>query len=326
MIYHFILNPKSGRSRKQAKMEEHIKSACAKRQLNYHIYYTTCVKDATEYVKSMISISAERQRFICVGGDGTINEIVNSAPCNSNVEFGVIPGGSGNDFVRNFSNHRLFSDIDAQIDGAPRSLDLIRCNDTYCVNMINIGFDCAVAKKANEIKSKYKFASPSIAYIIGVIIGFFQKFGTPMKITYDDGTIIDQELTLTAIGNGRFCGGGFMSAPGAALDDGKLDICAISKVSRLTFITLVGHYKAGTFLSNKRAMEVINYKQAKHFKMEFDAPIPICIDGEITSAQSIDFEVIPNGFNFVLPKGCEFRFKNKKDAPEKKHSEIKDEE
>ena len=325
MIYHFILNPKSGRSRKQAKMEEHIKSACAKRQLNYHIYYTTCVKDATEYVKSMISISTERQRFICFGGDGTINEIVNSAPCNSNVEFGVIPGGSGNDFVRNFSNHKLFSDIDAQIDGSPRSLDLIRCNDIYCVNMINIGFDCAVAKKANEIKSKYKFASPSIAYILGVVIGFFQKFGTPMKIIHDNGDVIEKELTLTAIGNGKFCGGGFMSAPKASLTDGKLDICAINKVSRMTFIGLVGHYKAGTFLSNPKALEIIDYRQVSHFKMEFDSPIPICIDGEIASAQALDIEVIPNGFNFVLPKGCEFRFKNKKDSTEKKKSENKHE-
>lgn len=117
-----------------------------------------------------------------------------------------------------------------------------------------------------------------------------------------------------------------MSAPSATLYDGKLDICAIKKISRLTFISLVGLYKAGTFLSNKRAMKIIDYRQETHFKMEFDSPIPICIDGEITSAQAIDFEVIPNGFNFVLPKGCEFRFKNKKDAAEKKHSETKDEE
>ena len=317
MIYHFILNPKRGSSRKQAKMEEHIKSACAKRQLNYHLYYTTCVKDATEYVKSMISISTERQRFICVGGDGTINEIVNSAPCNPNVEFGVIPGGSGNDFVRNFTNHKLFSDIDAQIDGAPVSLDLIRCNDLYCVNMINIGFDCAVAKKANEIKSKYKFASPSIAYILGVVVGFFQKFGTQMKITFENGDVIDQELTLTAIGNGKFCGGGFMAAPTASLNDGKIDICAIKKISRLTFVGLVGHYKAGTFLTNPKAMEIFDYRQVSRFKMEFEMPIPICIDGEITNAQSVDIEIIPNGFNFVMPKGSDFKYKNKKNSNNK---------
>ena len=152
MIYHFILNPKSGRTRRHKHLDEVIKEACKKRHLDYHIYYTTCPGDATEYVRSMVRISQERQRFICVGGDGSINEIVNSAPCNPNVEFGVIPQGSGNDFVRNFSNHKMFQDIDAQVDGETISLDLIKCNDYYCANMVNIGFDCAVVKEADKIK------------------------------------------------------------------------------------------------------------------------------------------------------------------------------
>ena len=111
MIYHFILNPKSGRKRKHRHFEETIKNACRSRQLDYHIYYTTCPGDATEYVASMVRISQDRQRFICIGGDGTINEVVNSAPCNENVEFGVIPNGSGNDFIRNFTNKRFFGKV-----------------------------------------------------------------------------------------------------------------------------------------------------------------------------------------------------------------------
>lgn len=316
MIYHFILNPKSGRSRKRAKMEDHIKSACAKRQLDYHIYYTTCVKDATEYVRSMIAISSERQRFICVGGDGTINEIVNSAPCNPNVEFGVIPGGSGNDFVRNFTNLRLFSDIDAQIDGTSEPIDLIRCNDLYCANMINIGFDCSVAKEANALKSKYKFASPEISYILGILVTFFKKFGTHMKLTFDDGEIIDRELTLTAIGNGHYCGGGFMAAPISNLNDGLIDLCIINKITRLDFIKIVSQYKSGAFLNNPKARHMFEYKQIPHFKMEFDAPMPICIDGEIYSAKDIDIEIIKNGFNFVIPKGCDFKHQSRHAAKE----------
>ena len=203
MIYHFILNPKSGRSRRQKNLDEVIKEACKKRHLDYHIYYTTCRGDATEYVRSMVRISQEKQRFICVGGDGSINEIVNSAPCNPNVEFGVIPKGSGNDFVRNFSNHKMFQDIDAQVDGETISLDLIKCNDYYCANMVNIGFDCAVVKEADKIK-KIKFLSPGISYILGVIVVLFRKFGTKMKLIFDDGVVLEKEFTLTAIGNGKF--------------------------------------------------------------------------------------------------------------------------
>ena len=310
MIFHFILNPKSGRSPKQVKLEQAIKSACMKRQLSYHIYYTTAVGDATEYVKSMIRISQERQRFICVGGDGTINEIANSAPSNPNVEFGVIPSGSGNDFVRNFTNTKLFSDINAQIDGETQSFDLIKCNDFYCVNMVNIGFDCSVVKEASKIKKYVKWLSPNLSYIFGVVAVLFKKFGTKMKLIYDDGEVVEKEFTLTAIGNGKFCGGGFMAQPRALLNDGVMDICAIDKVTRLTFISLVSSYKKGTYLENKRALRYIKHKQVSHFKMEFDAPIAICIDGEIKGAKTVDFTVIPNALNFVIPKGSDMKYKN----------------
>ncbi len=312
MIYHFILNPMSGKNLKQAKksvsaMTAKIRSACQKRKLSYRLYYTTCVGDATEYVRSMVKTTQDRQRFICVGGDGTINEIVNSAPCAPNVEFGVIPHGSGNDFVRNFTNPELFLNIDAQIDGEPVSLDLIKCNDMYCANMINIGFDCSVVKEAQKLK-KFKFISPGMSYIFGVVVALFKKYGTKMKLIFDDGEVIDSELLLTAIANGKYCGGGFKSAPQALLDDGLMDIAIIKKVSRLSFISLVGLYKKGTFLENEKAMRYITYKRVSHFKMEFDNPIPICNDGEIKGAKNIDFSVIRNGFNFIIPKGSSMRY------------------
>lgn len=310
MIYHFILNPKSGRSKRQVEMEQEILDACSKRQLSYHIYYTVAKGDATNYVNEMLKqYPGERQRFICVGGDGTVNEIANSVPGNPDIEFGVIPNGSGNDFVRNFTNLKNFSSIDAQIDGDPISLDLIKCNDFYCVNMVNIGFDCSVVLEANKFR-KFKFISPGISYILGVLVGFFKKFGTKMKLIFDDGTVIDKTLTLTAIGNGKFCGGGFKSAPKASLTDGLFDICYIDKVSRLQFISLVGAYKEGTFLEKKAAHRVMKYIQDNHFRMEFEEVRPICIDGEIERAQSVDFTLVPKCFNFVLPKGCELRFKD----------------
>ncbi len=310
MIYHFILNPNSAKGRgKKRHIEEAIKEACRKRSLDYHIYYTTCPGDATEYVRSMIRISQDRQRFICIGGDGTINEIVNSAPNNLNVEFGVIPNGSGNDFVRNFTNTKKFYDIDAQIDGTTVPLDLIKCNENYCVNMVNIGFDCAVVKEADKLK-KVKFFTPGISYILGVVVVLFRKFGTKMRLVFDDGEIIDKELTLTAIGNGKFCGGGFMASPKAVLNDGLLDVCAINKISRFTFIKLVKSYKNGTYLQNEKAMKIIRHKRVSHFKMEFDTPIPICIDGEIKGAKNIDFSVVPSAFNFVIPKGCDMKYKD----------------
>ena len=302
MIYHFILNPKSGRSRRQKNLDEVIKEACKKRHLDYHIYYTTCPGDATEYVCSMVRISQERQRFICVGGDGTLNEIINSAPCNPNVEFGVIPYGSGNDFVRNFTNKEAFHSIDAQIDGETVSLDLIKYNDAYCVNMINIGFDCAAAKEAARLK-KHKFITPSFSYTLGVLKVFFRKIGTDMRLIFDDGEIWDGTYTLTAIGNGRFCGGGYCAAPKAKMNDGILDICSINKISRFTLLKLINSYKKGTYLENPKAKNHFKHKRVSKFRMEFNSPVPICIDGEIKGAKTINLEVVRNALNFVVPTG-----------------------
>lgn len=314
MIYHFILNPMSGKNLKKAQksvkaMTNKIRSACQKRQLSYRIYYTTSVGDATEYVRSMVGSTQDRQRFICVGGDGTINEMVNSAPSNPNVEFGVIPHGSGNDFVRNFTNTELFHNIEAQLDGETISLDLIKCNDVYCANMINIGFDCSVVKEAARLK-RYKLSTHGMSYIFGVVVALFKKYGTKMKLVFDDGEVVDSNLLLTAIGNGRYCGGGFNALPEALLDDGLIDLIMIKKISRFTFIGLVGSYKKGTYLSNEKAMRYITYKRVPHFRMEFEAPIPICVDGEIKGAKTIDFSIVKNGFNFVIPRGCNIRYKS----------------
>ena len=302
MIYHFIMNPKSGRHKKLDHLEDTIQSACQSRDLKYHIYYTACQGDATEYVRSMLRITPdEKQRFICVGGDGTLNEIINAAPTNPNAEFGVIPSGTGNDFIKNFTHQELFSSVEAQLDGEPVALDVIKCNEYYCINMINIGFDCAVAKKATELK-KWKIP-PALAYICGVAIVVCHKFGTKMKLIFDDGEIIDKELTLTAIGNGKYCGGGFKTAPKADLRDGIFDICAVNKISRLTFFTLVGAYRSGTYTEKKRAAKVFTNRLASHFRMEFEIQIPISIDGEIKEAHTVDFSIIPQSVNFVIPRG-----------------------
>ncbi len=304
MIYHFIMNPKSGRHKRLGNLEDTIKEACQSRGLKYHIYYTSCQGDATEYVKSMLRITPDKkQRFICVGGDGTLNEMVNADPTNPNGEYGVMPSGTGNDFIKNFTREDLFSSVEAQLDGEAVALDIIKCNEYYCMNMVNIGFDCAVAKKASELK-KWKIP-PALAYICGVGIVIFRKFGTRMKLVFDDGRVIDKKLTLTAIGNGRYCGGGFKAAPGANLTDGIFDVCAINKISRLTFLTLVGAYRSGTYTENKRAAKIFNYIPESHFVMEFDNVTPICLDGEIVEAKTAEFTLIPRAVKFVIPNGSE---------------------
>ena len=98
MIYHFILNPKSGKKRRYRHLEDTIKKACAVKKIECKIHHTYKLGDVAEYIAENAKATDEKQRFIAIGGDGTLNTLVNSAPENPNVEFGVIPAGTGNLF------------------------------------------------------------------------------------------------------------------------------------------------------------------------------------------------------------------------------------
>ena len=85
-------------------------------------------------------------------GDGTLNEAVNGAAYAQNAAVGVIPFGSGNDFIRNFDHSALFEDLQSQIDGEPIKVDLLSANGRYALNMINIGFDCEVVMQVDRLR------------------------------------------------------------------------------------------------------------------------------------------------------------------------------
>jgi len=174
--------------------------------------------------------------------------------------------------------------------------------------MVNIGFDCAVAKAAAKLK-KIKLFSPRFAYTLGVFKVVFRKIGTPMRIIFDDGEVVERLFTLTSIANGKYCGGGYCAAPYAEMNDGIMDVAAINKISRFTLFGLLRSYKKGTYLEKKRAQKLFIHKRVSHLRMEFSEPLPICIDGEIKGAKNIDFTVIRNAFNFVIPKGSDFKYR-----------------
>ena len=149
----FVINPAAGKGKRVDELAAQIKSVCERREEKYEIYYTAGVGDAKKYVNNtcrLYEASGEILRFYACGGDGTINEVANGIVGFENAELAVIPIGTGNDFVRNFSWGEGFFDIDAQLDGETRKIDIMKYNNRYAINVINIGFDCEVAAQAAE--------------------------------------------------------------------------------------------------------------------------------------------------------------------------------
>ncbi len=315
MKYYFIINPKAGKGAYTETLEENIRKSCEKKEITYEIYYTTGVSDATEFVKEICADENNLPaRFYACGGDGTLGEVVCGAVGVCGASVGVIPIGTGNDFVRNFSSGALFFDIDAQIDGENERIDLLRCNDRYAVNMVNIGFDCEVVKK-KEVLNRKSFIPSKLAYVGGVVITLAKKPGVSAKISCDGGEFLEKNCLLTTFANGEFCGGGFHSNPVATLDDGGIDALFVENVSRRRFVSLVGSYKKGTHLIPKNA-DILENKKVKRVEFKFDSTQSASIDGEIFDFDELCIEVIPSAIDIVVPRGVK-RNKARKEEAEK---------
>ncbi|MBR6514171.1 MAG: hypothetical protein IKT46_04970 [Clostridia bacterium] len=284
-----IINPKAGHGHAEA----------VKLSKQDIIRYTTKgIRDAENAVIDFCNqYKDEEIHFIVCGGDGTINEVVNgimSADASERAFFSVAPTGSGNDFVKNFKNERKI-----------HSIDLIRYNDRYAVNMINIGFDCNVADKTQLYKNK-KLITGSSAYILGLGNVFVHKLGQSVKLTVTDEFDViheyDDEFLLCPVANGSFCGGGFNALPLASLKDGILDMLIVSKISRAKFLSLVGDYRKGTYIDPEtkeikpKFADVLRYIRCK--RVSVSGLDSICVDGEIEKLESVEIEVVPNAIRY----------------------------
>jgi YegS/Rv2252/BmrU family lipid kinase len=303
MKHIFIVNPIAGRGSVQNKLIQKLQS----KNLDYHV--TESVGEAEQYTRKICeSNPTEKIRFFACGGDGTLNEVMNGVFGFENVEVGIVPIGSGNDFIRNFEIPlENFLDIDKQISGSAVLTDVIKYEDignstaNYAINMFNIGFDCNVVVKMAKIK-RYPLIRGSLAYMLSIFITLIKKDGANLVIEFEDGTSYDGHVLLTAIGNGAFCGGGLKGVAYAECNDGLMDVCVIKDVSRLKIISLLSRFADGTYLGHEPLQKYITYKKCKTVKIERnETNHNLCVDGEIKTMGKTLFKVVPTAIKFVIP-------------------------
>lgn len=313
MKHVFIINPNAGRKGKLKKFCAEI-SACAERLgLEYELYFTKGPKDCGKYVGELCASldEGEKLRIYGCGGDGTVNELVNGVYGYENVEIGVIPMGTGNDYIRNYGDPDDFRDLESQMKGISQTSDLIRYHGEYngeetigyCANMFNIGFDCNVVDVTDRLK-QLPLINGSLAYLLGVAGTFIKKKGADLKIEFADGSVKDGPILLCSVANGCYCGGGIKSAPEGILDDGLMDVTVIDDVTRMFFITMFPSYKKGTHLTKKKVMEgnMIRYTKEKALTITANGEsCRFCIDGEIYTFKKVDFEIVEDAVKFIVP-------------------------
>lgn len=336
MKHIFIMNPAAGKGKAGRIFLPEIIKTAKKMGIDYEIHRTIAPGDAQRFVKGRCETRETDQetekelRFYACGGDGTLNEVVNGAYGYDHVEIAMIPAGTGNDFPRYFGELKYFEDIEKQILGTARPVDLIRYEafipnpvtgslsselDTifdsdpepvvrYCVNMFNIGLDCSVVDKVAKIK-EYPLVPGPLAYGLGVGIVLGKKEGVNLEICLDNGEIYNGSIMLTAIGNGSYCGGGFKGVPRACVDDGLMDVSIIGNINRRTFLSLLGKYRKGTHLEDPAVESFLTYRKCKRLTIKPQDTVRLCTDGEISIVGETTFEIISEAIKFSVPRGCE---------------------
>jgi len=220
MKHLFIINPASGKG-KSIELIEKIKDKFHNSNEEYIIEITKYPEHAREIVREYVKNQC--YRVYAVGGDGTLNEVLNGI-VGSNSSLGVIPVGSGNDFARTVYKSYDFDDIlQGLISGKEKIIDIGKVNDRFFLNVSSVGIDAEVAKNAIKFK-RMPMISGSFAYLLSIFMTLINYASCIMKISVDD-KVIHEEILLAAVGNGVFYGGGMKVLPKASITDAVFDLC-----------------------------------------------------------------------------------------------------
>ena len=239
-------------------------------------------------------------RVYALGGDGTLNEVVNGVAGCGHVAVGCCPLGSGNDFVKLFGpTSWRFRDLSALVESRPRTLDLIECNGRLAINVCSVGFDARIGLGMAEYKH-LPLVSGRGAYLISLAVNTVRGIHRPYALELD-GEKMEGEFTLICACNGQWYGGSFHPSPDAVPDDGLLDFVIVKGVSRLTVAGLVGKYAAG---KGKDYPALILVRRGKCLKVRCDRMSMVNLDGERMDADSLSFALSAKKIRFLVPQGA----------------------
>lgn len=268
MKYVFIINPASGKT-DYNKIKENIIKALENE--DYEIYETKAPKEATQIANRFKN--EENTVVYSVGGDGTLNEVVNGI-AEGKCKLGIIPTGSGNDFYRTLKETK----------NENIRIDLGKVNGRYFINIASVGMDAETCNNANKIKSKIKLHS---SYYLALIHTFFTFKSKSLKLKIDK-NVYAGDYIIAAICNGKYYGGGFKIAPVASFDDNQFDIYLVSKAGKLKLIKILFALLKS---EHEKYNEVRKYT-GKNIIIKSENNLIINIDGEITISKNIKIEMV----------------------------------
>ena len=300
-----IVNPASANGKTRINWPD-IKKCLETEGLEFDFSSTTCRSEATYFAREALHKGYDA--IISVGGDGTLNEIINGffengQMINSSAKLGIIAGGTGGDFIRTLGypkNYKEACNIIAR--GQTKLIDLGKLEyfdhkeqltTNYYINIAGFGLDGAVVDRVNHTS---KFFGGFVSFLYGTIAGLAQFRSFSLTLEVDGQLAYQGPATMAAVANGQYFGGSMQIAPAAVLDDGILEIVIVKGMKKLKLLRCLPTIYGGTHIIKP---EVICLQGTK-VKATSPDRVLLEIDGEQPGLLNAEFTILPKALNIIV--------------------------
>lgn len=241
------------------------------------------------------------RKFIAVGGDGTSYEIVNGIyPLADQAErpsLGFLPLGTGNSFLREFTDRGVEHAIEALLARRTQSCDVLRLQHAggtiYFINLLSVGFSADVA----ALRARHFSGWGELGYQSSIFISLARLKRRPFPLRVDGQGEIDRRPCLfLTFNNSKFTGGTMMIAPKAEVNDGLIEYVRWGPIGRVGLIRNLPTLYDGTHINHPLAER----KAAKRIDFYLDGPVDVMVDGEVLTMQCKELDVLPSALNVVV--------------------------
>jgi len=304
--YLIIVNPNAGGG-KVKKDWPIIEKILKDKIQNYELIFTEYRHHAIKLVSQKIQESHYR-KIISIGGDGTVNEVVNGIFLQKEIptqgiQLGVVMVGTGNDWGKMFNIPSDYSEsISLILKGKIFIQDVGLVNyfvgkeeyTRYFINCAGLGFDALVTETTN--KSKDQGNSSTLSYFKSLIGSLIKYKPVDVKVNIDNREILDGKLFTLSLGIGKYTGGGMQQNPDAVADDGLFDLMLVDKIAKTKLVRKIKKLYDGSI---NDIAEVQSYR-INNMTVESDHKLMLEVDGESLGHAPFTFGIIPESLQVII--------------------------
>ena len=293
-----VVNPAAGGGRSRWLLQPALDRLRAG-GIRIDVIETRAPNQAAELARS--AYATGRRRFIAVGGDGTSYEIVNGlfplAVGGERPTLAFLPLGTGNSFLRDFTDQGVEYAIASLLAGRSKPCDVLRLKHQdgviHYINLLSIGFSADVA----TLRARHFSGWGELGYQSSIFICLARFRRRPFPLSVDGEEKIDRRPCLfLTFSNSKFTGGTMMIAPKAEVDDGLIEFVRWGPIGRVGLIRNLPRLYDGTHIEHPLAER----RAAKRVKFALDSPIDVMVDGEVLTLHCEELDVLPSALNVVV--------------------------